>query len=474
MHWMSTLYWIVNGAYIVTVISLVILVVSENRNPIKTMSWVLVLILLPIVGIFIYYLFGEDHRKKRFISKRMYKRLKNRALKKTIPDHNQIIPEKYKELSLLLKNLDQSPVLDGNDVKLYTNARDKFDALIDDIQHARHHIHIQYYIFENGDLGTRIGDLLIQKVREGVEVRFIYDDVGSWKTPNSYFKHLMKEGVQVAPFLKVAFPVLTSQVNYRNHRKIVVIDGEIGYVGGMNVADRYMDGGRFDSWADLHARIRGKGVQGLQSSFLLDWYYAHKTYITSRVYFPSLPGFGENPMQIVTSGPIGIYRSIAQGLFYAFANAKSSIYIETPYFIPSEGILGALATASMSGIDVRIVVPHHSDSWLVSYASRSFVKELLANRIKVYFYESGFIHSKLVIIDDSLTVLGSSNMDVRSFEHNFEVNAFIYDEQTNAQAKKIFRKDLHRSKLILPSEWKERSRGQRIKESACRLLAPLL
>jgi cardiolipin synthase len=285
----------------------------------------------------------------------------------------------------------------------------------------------------------------------------------------------MKEaGVEVEAFLPVAFPVLTSRVNYRNHRKIVVIDGEVGYIGGMNVADRYLDGGKFSKWCDLHLRMRGKGVQGLQSSFLLDWYYAHKTYISSRIYFPSLPSFGNNPMQIVTSGPVGIYRNIVQGLFFAFMNAKKSIYIQTPYFIPSESILNALQTASLSGIDVRIVIPKEADTRFAHLATRSFVKELLLCRIKVYFYQQGFIHSKLIAIDDSLTVVGSSNMDVRSFEHNFEVNAFIYDRETCEEAKRIFMHDLNESLQIFPEEWKKRSRKQRFEESACRLLAPLL
>jgi cardiolipin synthase len=474
MQWVNAIYSIVVTVYMVTIISLVILVVSENRNPIKTMSWVLVLTFVPFFGLIIYYIFGEDNRKKRFISKRMYKRLKNRALSKNISEELTPLPEQYRELATLLKNLDQSPVLEGNEVRFFTDTREKFTRLFEDIRSAQHHVHIQYYIYEDGEIGTQLGDLLIQKAKEGVEVRLMYDDVGSWKSKNSFFRKMKEAGVLVEPFLPVVFPILTSRVNYRNHRKIVVIDGEIGYIGGMNVADRYLNGGKFGYWCDLHLRMRGKGVQGLQSSFLLDWYYAHKTYITSRAYFPPLPVYGNNPLQIVTSGPIGMYRTIAQGLFYAFANAKKTIYIQTPYFIPSDSILNALQTAAMSGIDVRIVIPQKDDSVLVHHASKSFVKELLYYRVKVYLYHRGFIHSKLVVIDDSLTIVGSSNMDVRSFEHNFEVNAFIYDEVTAFQATQIFLKDLQYASLIVPEEWDKRSRSQRFKESACRLLAPLL
>lgn len=474
MDWIETVFGIIITIYVVTIISIVILVISENRNPIKTMSWVLVLILLPFIGLFFYYLFGEDNRKKRFISKRMYRRLKNRALPKTVLEEPTPLPEQFKELATLLKNLDQSPLLEGNEILFFTDGNDKFQQLLEDIDSARHHIHIQYYIFEDDHIGTQLSDRLISKAREGVEIRLLYDDVGSWRTKSSFFKKMENAGIEVEPFLPVAFPTLTSRVNYRNHRKIVVIDGMIGYIGGMNVADRYLDGGSFSNWRDLHIRIKGKGVQGLQSVFLLDWYYAHKTYISSRSYFPNLPCYGHNPMQIVTSGPIGLYRNIVQGLFYAFSNAKKTIRIETPYFIPSESILNALQTASLSGIDVQIIIPEKADTRLANFATRSFIKELLGCRIKVSFYKKGFIHSKLVIIDDSLTIIGSTNMDVRSFEHNFEVNAFIYDKDTCSKAQEIFQFDLANSELINNEEWQKRGRKQRFKESACRLLAPLL
>lgn len=474
MTWFDSIYWTVITIYVITIISLVILVITENRNPIKTMSWVLVLILLPIVGLLFYYIFGVDTRKKRFISKRMYKRLKNRAVSREIPEEDSFFPETYKELATLLKNLDQSPVLEGNEVRFFSQARDKFETLFEDIQQAHHHVHIQYYIFEDGTIGRQLSDLLIQKAKEGVEVRLMYDDVGSWKTKNAFFKRMKDAGVEVEPFLQVVFPVLTSRVNYRNHRKICVIDGQIGYIGGMNVANRYVDGGRYGYWCDLHIRICGCGVLGLQSSFLLDWYYAHKSYIASRNYFPTLPTFGKIPMQVVTSGPIGIYRTIAQGLFYAISNAKKIIYIETPYFIPSDSVLCAMQTAALGGIDVRLILPGISDTFFPQLASHSFVKELLASRIKVYFYERGFLHSKLVIVDDSLTIVGSANMDVRSFEHNFEVNAFMYDEDTNKKAKEIFQNDLRDSKQITAEEWASRPKKQKFLESSSRLLAPLL
>ncbi len=474
MTWIDTTYSILNAVYVVTVISLVVFVIAENRNPVKTLAWVLVLIFLPIAGLLLYYLFGEDNRRKRFISKQIYRRVKERAVANPAIEADEDVPTEYRQLSHLLRQVDNSPVLLGNEVQLFTHAQEKFAALEEDIRRAKHHIHIQYYIVEKGELGNRIANLLASKAKQGVEVRFIYDDVGSWKTPSSFFKPMELAGVQVAPFLEVRFPLFTNRVNYRNHRKVVVIDGTVGYVGGMNIADRYLNGGGYGNWTDLHARITGRGVYGLQSAFLLDWFYARQAYFSTEQYFPPMPAVGKNPMQIVTSGPIGVHRSIAMGLLRAVASAKQSIRIQTPYFIPSESVLNALQVAALSGVNVQIIIPRVQDTWVASKASRSFVKELINSNIKVYFYENGFAHTKLVIIDEMLTILGSANMDVRSFEHNFEINAFIYGKETTERAIEIFDNDLRHSSPIDVARWDNRGRWTRFKESACRLLAPLL
>ncbi|NLZ96266.1 MAG: cardiolipin synthase, partial [Bacteroidales bacterium] len=274
--------------------------------------------------------------------------------------------------------------------------------------------------------------------------------------------------------MKVKFPMFTSHVNYRNHRKVVVIDGQVGYTGGMNVADRYINGPSWGNWRDTHIRIEGKGVQGLQSVFLIDWFMVSKSLVTAREYFPPLETFGDNLMQIVTSGPYSPAREIMQGFMQAIFGAQSYIYIQTPYFIPPESLSEALIAASTRGVDVRLMVPRKSDTLLVQLASRSYFKKLLRAEIKIYFYEPGFLHSKLMVIDDSLTLVGSANFDVRSFEQNLEVEAFIYNENTAKRGKEIFVEDQKSSTEIVLREWIKRPVWMRFKESFIRLFTPLL
>ena len=268
--------------------------------------------------------------------------------------------------------------------------------------------------------------------------------------------------------------MFTSHVNYRNHRKIVVIDGKVGYTGGMNVADRYINGVSWGNWRDTHVRIEGKGVQGLQSVFLIDWFMVSKSLITARKYFPLLENYGTNSMQIASSGPYSSAREILQGFMHAIFNAKSSIFIQTPYFIPPEGLLEALISASARGVDVRIMVPRKSDSILIQLASRSYFKKLMMMGVKVYYYEAGFMHSKLTVIDDSLTLIGSTNFDIRSFEQNLEVEAFIYSKETALRGKEIFVEDQKSATAIILRDWLKRPVWIRFKESFIRLFTPLL
>lgn len=474
LHTADNLILLFQILYVVTALGTMIVVISENRNPLKTISWVLILLLLPLVGLIIYYFFGEDSRKQRLISHKMYKKLNRRSIGRKDLLETLSPPVEHKSLVNLLNRLKGAPLYGGSDVVFYSNGKDKFDALIVALERAVKHIHIQYYIFLDDHIGCCIRDILVRKAREGVEVRLIYDDVGSWKAKRKFFKDMQAEGVQVQPFLKVAFKFLTSRVNYRNHRKIVIIDGEIGFVGGMNVADRYIDGVSFGIWRDSHIKIEGKAVAGLQTSFLIDWYSSRKEFLASDSYYPSLDNKGDNLIQLVTSGPVGPYKDIHLGILQAISNAKDCIYIQTPYFVPTDSLLLAIQMASMRGVDVRLMIPRHSDTTFVHIASMSFLKEVLDAKVSVFFYEAGFLHSKLMVVDDSLTITGSANMDVRSFEHNFEIDAFIYNEETCRLAKEIFFRDVEQSTLLSPEEWDQRSRFQKFKESVMRLFSPLL
>jgi cardiolipin synthase len=461
--------------YSITVLGLVLVIITENRNPLKTIPWVIVLILLPGVGLVFYFFFGQDNRKQRIISRRTYKRIMKRPQEGKKSAHDLCaVPEPYAPLVTLLEHDNQCPLLHGSEITIYTNGTDKFAALIDDLKRATHHIHFQYYIFLEDEIGNRVKEVLMAKAKAGVKVRVLYDDVGCWEVKERFFREMKKAGVEVYAFLKVAFPIFTSKVNYRNHRKIVVIDGTVGYMGGMNVADRYVKGASWGNWRDTHFRFTGKGVHGLQSAFLIDWYVASKELLNDKVYYPPVPAFGDNIMQILTSGPVGQWRTLLQAVIFTVVNAKKYVYMQTPYFLPTEGLNQALQTAALGGVDVRLMLPKRSDTKAANMASHSFIDDMVKAGAKVYFYEPGFLHAKLVVSDDALTCIGSANMDFRSFEHNFEITAFVYQNNFALQMKKIFMHDLQSCEKLIPSSWLRRPLRQRIMESFMRLFSPLL
>ena len=470
----ATLLLIIEILYLLTVASIVVVVISENRNPIKSVAWIMAVVFLPFIGIIWYATFGQDATKKHVISKRMYSKLKRRPLDEMETPVEFNVPDEHDNLVSLLKNLDYNPLLGGNDVKLFTSGTEKFNYLFYDIERAKEHIHIEYYVLIDDELGHKLQKALIKKASEGVEVRIIYDSFGSRKVEERYFEDFRMAGIEVEPFLKLTWSALTSRLNYRNHRKIVVIDGKIGYVGGMNIADRYIKGLEWGLWRDTHARIVGKGVQGLQSVFLIDWYFVSQTLITSRKYFPSIENSGTTPMQIVNSGPLSVANELSYGITQAIYDAKKNIYIQTPYFLPPDGMLNALHAAAIRGVDVRLMMSEKSDIPIVHLASRSYIKNLLKAGVKVYFYTKGFMHSKLIIFDDSLTLIGSANFDARSMEQNFEVEAFIYDSEITGKAIDIFVEDQKSTDLQNLKDWIKRPVTKRFIESFLRLFAPLL
>ena len=469
------LFRIAEIVYLITAIGVIIVIISENRNPIKTITWIMVLIFLPVVGLIVYGFFGQDYTKRRrIISERMYSKIKTRPLAELNSIELVDYPPQHVELIKLLRNSNQAPLLQGSSVEFFVAGRDKFDALFLDIESATHHIHIEYYIWDDDVVGNQLKDLLIKKSAEGIKVRVIVDAVGTWRVKKRFHEEMRSAGIEVEEFMKVNFPMLTSHFNYRNHRKIVVIDGKVGYIGGMNVADRYINGPAWGNWRDTHIRLEGKGVQGLQSVFLIDWFMVSKSLITERKYFPPLENYGDNLSQIVNSTPYSLARPIMQGFMQAIFDAKSYIFIQTPYFIPPDSLFEALIAASVRGVDIRLMVPRKSDALFVQLASRSYFKRLMIAGIMVYFYEPGFMHSKLTVIDDSLTLIGSANFDVRSFEQNLEVEAFIYSKATAMRAKEIFVEDQNNSTAIVLREWIKRPVWLRFKESFVRLFTPLL
>lgn len=459
---------------VIMIIAIIIVILLENRNPLKTISWILVLIFLPIIGILLYLHFGEEHRKKYSIIKKLNKGLEDTHAPEFEIKESTHYPEQYDKLVDLLHNINEANVLGGNKIDFYSDGRDKFRQFFMDIQNAKHHVHILYYKIIDDKLGQKFKNLLIKKVKEGVAVRLIYDDVGSLRTKKKYFEEMKAGGVEVEPYLEVKIPRIARSVNYRNHRKLAVIDGYIGYVGGMNIADCYVEGVSWGCWRDMQIRIEGNGVKGLQRVFMSDWYFSHKSLPQSPYYFPQTDDYDDNPLQIVSSGPIDKYNSIERGIFQAINGARKSIYIQTPYFIPSDNILNALQTAAVSGVAIHVMIPKRSDNFFVNGATYSFVKDLLSYGIRVYLYSAGFIHTKCLIIDDSLTIVGSANMDIRSFELSFETDAFVYDESTALKAKAIFEKDVKDSQEVVKDDWEKRAFPRRLFESVMRIFTPLL
>lgn len=460
--------------YLGLIVSTIVVIILENRNPVKTLAWVLVLIFLPVIGLVFYFFFGRNQRHERMISRKGYNSLLKKPMLEYMTQTSLVIPEEYNRLISLFRNTNQSLPFDGNRLEAFTTGEAMLQALLREMQKATHHIHVEFYIFEDDAIGRMVRDVLMQKAHEGVEVRVLYDDVGCWHVPNRFFEIMREAGIEVRGFLKVRFPLFTSKMNYRNHRKLVIIDGRVGFVGGMNLAERYIRGVEWGIWRDTHMLIEGTAVHGLQTAFLLDWYFVDRTLLTKAVYFPRTVSGGSALVQVVTSEPVGQWQEIMQGLAMAIYRARKYFYIQTPYFLPTESILVALQTAALAGVDIRLMLPWRADSRLTHLATCSYVADMLHAGVKVYFYRKGFLHSKLMLSDDQLTTVGSTNMDFRSFEHNFEVNAFVYDTEFALQMREVFLQDQRDCEQLHLKHWEKRPSSRKMLESFVRLLSPLL
>ena len=474
---MSYLSWIFYPIYAIVTLGALLAVLMDHRQPAKTVAWVLVLVFLPVVGIVIYFFFGQNTRKERFISQRSLDQLTKRSMLEFAEQKDLKIPADQGALIKLFTNQNWSFPFKDNEVDIYTNGYDFFHMLLRDIGKAKNHVHIDSYIFNDDALGYMVADELVEKASQGVEVRVIYDDVGCWNVKNEFFERMREAGIEVHAFMPVKFPAFTGKVNYRNHRKLCVIDGKIGYIGGMNIATRYIKGRSGLAWRDTHLRIRGGAVYGIQRAFLVDWYFVDRTLITNRRYYPEVSEKLKNDclIQIVTSSPISPWPDIMQGYVRILLQAKHYVYMETPYFLPTEPVLFAMRTAALAGVDVRLMIPYKTDAKLVEWASRSYVMQTVESGVKIYLYKAGFNHSKLLVSDDALCTVGSTNIDFRSFENNFEANAFIYDEQMACRLKDVYLQDVKESVLLEDvRDLGKQTFIQRLWESLVRLISPLL
>lgn len=471
---LNWLYWGLLIAYAITILSIIGVILSENRNPLKSLAWVTVLLLFPVGGVILYIFFGRSIKNKRMISRRNKRKLRR------ISNFNAsnaptagLSPELRQQVELGLSLCD-APYTTGNDISIFNNGEAKFNALLDDIRSAKKYIHLQYYIIENDTLGNRIIDALKEKVKQGVRVRIIYDHIGSIKVKSKFFKQMREAGIDVHPFFRVAFPPFATRINWRNHRKLCIIDGKTGYIGGMNIADRYIDGGKFRLWRDCHMRVTGPAVSAMQYSFAVDWSFMGQPLIEEKVETENRSDRPEIGMQLLTSGPTSEWSNIAMLILKAIGNAKKRVYIQTPYFLPTESLLRTLQAAALARVDVRVMMPLNSDSRILTYASRSYITQCLRAGIKIYMFNVGMLHSKTLIIDDNFCSIGSANMDFRSFEHNFESTMFIYSREVNSQLAKQFLADMAMSRRVNVVEWRNRSKWLKAKESMLRLLSPIL
>ena len=462
--------------FVLTIIlGTILVIISENRNPVKTIAWCVVLAFMPVIGLLLYILFGMDNRHRRLIKEDDLSRLKGITEIIQGEDISSDIPAQYKPLAGMLHKMNRAYPLSGNNVEIITDFQTMSDRLIADIGSARQHINMLFFKFEDDEVGRRIADALIKKAEEGVQVRLIYDDAGNLMVPRRFYKKLRKHGLQVRGFIKIFLPILSRDYNSRNHRKVVVIDGKVGYMGGMNIAQRYAEGLKWGIWRDTQIRITGPAVSELQTSFLTDWKFTKGDEPDLDPMYPYNPPCGNTLMQIVTGGPMDKWNAMMQAYMTAIVSARSYAYLQSPYFIPPEPIMKVLQNAALSGVDVRVMIPYRGDKGVLPpWASRSYIKEALNAGIKMYLYRKGYMHAKTLVIDDSLVTIGSTNIDFRGFEQDFEINAFMYDENLARQQHDLFIGDQKDAELIDPLEWDKRPLLDKAKESAARIFSQVL
>lgn len=470
--------------FILNMILAITIIFLERKDASSTWAWILVLFFLPLIGFILYLLLGRQLRKKHLfrwdgqkdigIDKLIKYQID--ALENDTLEFQEKHVKDYKNLIQMNLNIGDSVLTQDNKIKIFDDGVQKFQSLIDDISNAKDHIHIQYYIFKLDNLGQRIYEVLKRKAKQGVKVRILYDEMGSRGVRKKHFKELIALGGEVESFFPSILPLLNPRLNFRNHRKIVVIDGRIGYIGGFNVGDEYLGlNKKFGYWRDTHLRIEGSSVHPLQTRFILDWNQAGEKKIAySERYFPAIPKKGNVAIQIISSGPDTEWPNIKNAYLKLIMEAKRYIYIQTPYFIPDNSFLNAIEIASLSGIDVRIMIPNKPDHMFVYWASFSYIGNLLKAGAKVYIYDKGFIHAKMIVIDDEASSVGTANIDVRSFKLNFEINAFIYDKNVSHSLAEIFEKDILDCSEISLEGYENRSLKIKFKESISRLLSPIL
>jgi len=479
---------VLNIVFTVSTFLIIIVLILENGSPVRTMAWILVLVYLPIVGFIFYLFFGRNWRKSRIFSRKETEDIINlqryivnnsHPLEKHIRFRNPLVGK----LIGLLENNNKALLTSNNEVQIIPDTQAALDLILKGISEAKELIHIEYFSLADDEIGRQFKQTLITKAVEGIKIRLIYDAVGCWKLPWKYKNDLKQSGIELYPFLPSPFPTISSRLNYRNHRKLVIIDNKTAYLGGLNIGNKYLNkDSYFGYWRDTLLVLKGYCVTSLQAIFLTDWFFVSKQNILTDYIFPQAEinnnmSESENmgiPVQIVSSGPDSDWESIMQVYFAAIASAKVSVHITSPYLVLNESLLMALKTASLSGVEVKIILPSIPDHYIVFWGSRSYYTELLQAGVRIYEYRKGFMHAKVLIVDKEIVSIGTANMDLRSFNHNFELNAMLYDKNMASEAESQFNDDLSNSIKITLEDFSRRSIWNKPKESICRLFSPLL
>lgn len=482
MNWLM----IAEVVYIIFIIAVCLRIIYDTDSVTKTLSYLLLVIFLPLFGVFIYFSFGINYRKNKMYSKKIIDDQKQEELiLQRLDAYNSETFEELKTrndflaLSKLIFGVENSPVTRDNDVQLLINGEEKFPEVLYALKSAKHHIHIEYYIYEDDETGRSIENILIEKAKSGVEVRFIYDDFGSASIRKKLVKRLKQHGVKTFPFYKIKLLALANRLNYRNHRKIIVIDGITSFVGGINISNKYSNLYPENQyyWRDTHLKITGSATAMLQHIFIGDWNYCSGEKLDVKSdYFPKHKTSNPNGkyVQIVSSGPDSDLPSIYYSIVQTILSAKEEVLLTSPYFIPGETIMDALIMASLSGVKVKLLVPGISDSFFVNAAAKSYYTDLLKAGVEIYLYNKGFVHAKTIVADRKLAMVGTANLDYRSFDLNFEVNAAVYDRQISHQLAENFEKDLLGSWKLNYEQWKKRPKHTQFIEKTLRLVSPLL
>jgi cardiolipin synthase len=464
----------------ITIVSLLL----QNTNPIKTLTYIIALLTLPVIGLIVYYFLGQDYRKdklfsikgvvdnqwiKKWMDAQIISVQKNHLLTKEVMGRNV-------KVATHVFRANNSIITTKNRVKVLKSGDEKFDALIKQISGAESFIYMEYYIIEDDRLGSGILNLLEEKARNGVQVRFIYDDVGSSDLSSARLKSLKNSGVSLFPFMPVRFPVYSSKLNFRDHRKIAVIDGKVGFIGGINIAERYSSRFSPKNWRDTHLMIEGEAVRSLIIVFLLNWKFVSGEVpeLESKIFEPFSNVDDQQLVQFAFSGPDSDWASIMLSFITAISMAEEKVYLQSPYFIPTESLITALTSAAQTGVNVKLMLPGKSDARITQWAGESYYSPLLEAGVEIFLYQDGFLHAKTIIVDDLFSSVGTANLDYRSFNTNFEVNCLIYDKGVTNELNNMFLEDLKHCIQVDAERWHKRPWNKRLVQSLSRPLSPLL